>query len=127
MKFEEAAFGINKEIKFDHLETCPDCHGTGAEAGTQKKTCPQCNGSGQVKTVTRTPLGNFAQITTCPHCKGKGQVIDKPCKTCKGHGQVNKEKKVEIKIPAGVDNMSKSVFLKRGIAELMADQMAICL
>lgn len=114
LKFEEAAFGINKEIKFDHLETCPDCHGTGAEAGTQKKTCPQCNGSGQVKTVTRTPLGNFAQITTCPHCKGKGQVIDKPCKTCKGHGQVNKEKKVEIKIPAGVDNMSKIRVSKEG-------------
>lgn len=114
LKFEEAAFGINKEIKFDHLETCPDCHGTGAEAGPQKKTCPQCNGSGQVKTVTRTPLGNFAQITTCPHCKGKGQVIDKPCKTCKGHGQVNKEKKVEIKIPAGVDNMSKIRVSKEG-------------
>ena len=114
LKFEEAAFGINREIKFDHLETCPDCHGTGAEAGTQKKTCPQCNGSGQVKTVTRTPLGNFAQITTCPHCKGKGQVIDKPCKTCKGHGQVNKEKKVEIKIPAGVDNMSKIRVSKEG-------------
>lgn len=114
LKFEEAAFGINKEIKFDHLETCPDCHGTGAETGTQKKTCPQCNGSGQVKTVTRTPLGNFAQITTCPHCKGKGQVIDKPCKTCKGHGQVNKEKKVEIKIPAGVDNMSKIRVSKEG-------------
>ena len=107
LKFEEAAFGINKEIKFDHLETCPDCNGTGAEAGTQKKTCPQCGGTGQVKTVTRTPLGNFAQITTCPHCKGSGQVIDKPCKTCHGSGHVNKEKKVEIKIPAGVDNMSK--------------------
>ena len=114
LKFEEAAFGINREIKFDHLETCPDCHGTGAEAGTQKKTCPQCNGSGQVKTVTRTPLGNFAQITTCPHCKGKGQVIDKPCKTCIGHGQVNKEKKVEIKIPACVDNMSKIRVSKEG-------------
>ena len=107
LKFEDAAFGINKEIKFDHLETCPDCHGTGAEKGTQKKTCPQCGGSGQVKTVTRTPLGNFAQITTCPHCHGTGEIIDKPCKTCQGHGQINKEKKIEIKIPAGVDNMSK--------------------
>lgn len=107
LKFEEAVFGVNKEIKFDHLEICPDCKGTGAEAGTQKKTCPQCNGTGQVKTVTRTPLGNFAQITTCPHCKGSGQVIEKPCKTCQGSGHVNKEKKVEIKIPAGVDTMSK--------------------
>ena len=60
-----------------------------------------------MKTVTRTPLGNFAQITTCPHCKGAGQVIEKPCKACHGQGLVNKEKKIEIKIPAGVDNMSK--------------------
>ena len=107
LKFEDAAFGVNKEIRFDHLEICSECGGTGAERGSSKKTCPQCGGSGQVKTVTRTPLGNFAQITTCPHCKGAGQVIEKPCKACHGQGLVNKEKKIEIKIPAGVDNMSK--------------------
>ena len=107
LKFEEAVFGINKEIKFEHLELCPDCNGTGAKKGSGKKTCPQCGGSGQVKTVTRTPLGNFAQITTCPHCHGTGQIIEKPCKTCQGQGIVTKERKVEIKIPAGVDNMSK--------------------
>ena len=107
LKFEDAAFGINKEIRFDHLEVCKECDGTGAERGSSKKTCPQCGGSGQVKTVTRTPLGNFAQITTCPHCKGAGQVIEKPCKACHGQGLTNKEKKIEIKIPAGVDNMSK--------------------
>ena len=107
IKFEEAVFGVNKEIKFEHLEACPDCHGTGAEAGTSKKTCPQCKGSGQVKTVARTPLGSFAQITTCPKCHGTGQIIEKPCKTCSGKGHVNKEKKIEIKIPAGVDNLSK--------------------
>ena len=105
--FEEAAFGVNKEIRFEHLEICPDCNGTGAEKGSQKKTCPQCNGSGQVQRVTRTPLGSFAQVTTCPNCHGSGQVIDKPCKTCQGAGQVNREKRIEIKIPAGVDNMSK--------------------
>ena len=107
LNFEDAAFGVNKEIRFDHLEVCKDCDGTGAERGSSKKTCPQCGGSGQVKTVTRTPLGNFAQITTCPHCKGAGQVIEKPCKTCHGQGLVNREKKIEIKIPASVDNMSK--------------------
>ena len=107
VKFEEAVFGINKEIKFEHLETCPDCHGTGAQSGTSKKTCPQCGGSGQVQTVARTPLGNFTQISTCPNCHGSGQVIEKPCTTCSGHGQVNKERKIEIKIPAGVDNLSK--------------------
>ena len=57
--------------------------------------------------MTRTPLGNFAQVTTCPHCHGTGLVIDKPCKTCQGAGQISREKRIEIKIPAGVDNMSK--------------------
>lgn len=107
LNFEDAVFGTQKEIKFNHLELCPDCSGTGAEKGSSKKTCPQCGGSGQVKTVTRTPLGNFAQITTCPHCHGAGEIIDKPCKFCQGQGFINKDRKVEIKIPAGVDNMSK--------------------
>jgi molecular chaperone DnaJ len=107
LSFEEAVFGVQKHIEFNHLELCPDCNGTGAEKGSAKKTCPQCHGTGQVKTVTRTPLGNFAQITTCPQCHGAGQVIDKPCKKCQGQGMINSNKKVEIKIPAGVDNMSK--------------------
>jgi len=107
ISFEEAVFGVNKEIKFEHSEICPDCKGTGAQKGTSKKTCPHCQGSGQVKNVTRTPLGNFAQITTCPHCHGSGQVIENPCQTCQGHGFVSKERKIDIKIPAGVDNMSK--------------------
>ena len=107
LSFEDAVFGINKEIEFNHLELCKHCNGTGAEKGSGKKTCPQCGGSGQVKTVTRTPLGNFAQITTCPHCNGSGQIIEKPCKECKGQGIINADKKIEIKIPAGVDTMSK--------------------
>jgi molecular chaperone DnaJ len=107
LSFEEAVFGVNKTIQFNHLELCKDCNGTGAAKGSAKKTCTKCGGSGQIKTVTRTPLGNFAQITTCPVCHGAGEVIDKPCPTCQGQGMLNSEKKVEIKIPAGVDNMSK--------------------
>ena len=107
IKFEDAAFGIGKEIKFEHLEVCPDCGGTGAQKGSQPKTCPQCNGAGQVQTVARTPLGSFSQISVCPKCHGSGQVIDKPCQTCSGQGMVNKERTVQVKIPAGVDNMSK--------------------
>lgn len=107
IKFEDAVFGLDKEIKFQHLEVCPDCNGTGAQKGSQPKTCPQCNGAGQVQTVARTPLGSFSQISVCPHCHGSGQVIDNPCKTCSGQGLVNKERTVSIKIPAGVDNMSK--------------------
>lgn len=105
--FEQAVFGTDKEIKFDHLETCTSCGGTGAEKGFQPVTCPTCHGSGQVQQVTRTPLGSFAQIVTCPDCHGKGKKISNPCKACKGHGKIEKEKKINIKIPAGVDNMSK--------------------
>ena len=105
--FEQAVFGTNKEIKFDHLETCTACGGTGAQKGSKPVTCPTCHGTGQVQQVMRTPLGSIAQIVTCPDCNGKGQKIDSPCKACRGEGKVQKEKKIEIKIPAGVDNMSK--------------------
>ena len=114
IKFEEAAFGLEKEIKFTHLEVCPDCHGTGAKPGSQPVTCPHCNGAGQVQHVTRTPLGNFSQISICPHCNGSGQVIKDPCPTCQGQKLVSKERKVEIKIPAGVDNLSKMRISKEG-------------
>lgn len=105
--FEQAVFGCEKEIKFDHLELCPSCNGTGAEKGSQPVTCPTCHGSGQVKQVMRTPLGSIAQIVTCPDCHGAGKKITNPCKACRGQGKLQKEKKINIKIPAGVDNMSK--------------------
>lgn len=105
--FEEAIFGVNKEVKFDHLELCPECRGTGAEKGSKPITCPTCHGTGQVQTVARTPLGSFSQISVCPDCRGTGQKISNPCKACKGYGKIEKEKKIEVKIPAGVDNHSK--------------------
>lgn len=105
--FEEAVFGVEKEVKFDHLELCPECGGTGAEKGSKPVTCPTCGGAGQVQTVARTPLGAFTQISPCPDCHGTGQKISNPCKACKGYGKIEKEKKIEIKIPAGVDNHSK--------------------
>lgn len=105
--FEQAVFGTDKEIKFDHLETCSACNGTGSEKGSKPETCPTCHGTGQVQQVMRTPLGSIAQIVTCPDCQGKGKKISSPCKACKGAGKIEKEKKIEIKIPAGVDNMSK--------------------
>lgn len=105
--FEEAVFGVSKEVKFDHLEQCSECGGTGAEKGSKPITCPTCHGTGQVQTVARTPLGAFTQISTCPDCRGTGQKISNPCKACKGYGKIEKEKKIEVKIPAGVDNHSK--------------------
>lgn len=114
--FEQAVFGCEKEIKFDHLELCPECGGTGAEKGSQPITCPTCHGTGQVKQVMRTPLGSIAQIVSCPDCHGKGKKISSPCKACKGNGKVQKEKKLTIKIPAGVDNMSKIRVSREGDA-----------
>ena len=116
ISFEEAIFGVNKEVKFDHLEICPECNGSGAEKGSQPITCPTCHGTGQVQTVARTPLGAFTQITTCPDCHGAGQKISKPCQHCKGNGKIEKEKKIEIKIPAGVDNLSKIRVSREGDA-----------
>jgi len=116
IEFEQAVFGMEKEIKFDHLETCPECSGTGAQKGSSPVVCPTCHGTGQVQQVMRTPLGSISQIVTCPDCRGKGKKIANPCKACSGHGKVEKEKKIKIKIPAGVDNMSKIRVSREGDA-----------
>ena len=114
--FEQAVFGCEKEITFDHLEVCTECNGTGAQKGTQPVICPTCHGTGQVQQVMRTPLGAISQIVTCPDCHGAGKKITNPCKACKGHGKVEKEKTIKIKIPAGVDNMSKIRVSREGDA-----------
>ena len=105
--FEEAVFGLRKEIKIDHLEMCATCNGTGAKSGSKPVTCPACNGRGQIQKSTRTIIGSISQIVTCPKCQGAGQIISDPCPDCKGGGRKNTEKKIEIKIPQGVDNGSK--------------------
>ena len=107
IEFEEAVFGVEREIKIYHLETCEVCKGTGAEPGSKPETCSTCGGNGKVQQTTSTILGHFTQITTCPACNGSGQRISNPCKACKGYGRIEKEKNVELKIPAGVDNGSK--------------------
>lgn len=116
IEFEEAVFGVEKELKIDHLETCEICKGTGSEPGSKPVTCPTCGGSGKVQQTTQTILGHFTQITTCPACQGKGVKIQNPCKACKGYGRIEKEKNVEIKIPAGVDNTSKMRLSQEGDA-----------
>ncbi|MBQ3819532.1 molecular chaperone DnaJ [bacterium] len=116
IEFKNAVFGCEKEIKFDHLELCPDCSGTGAQPGSKPETCPTCHGTGQVQRVMRTPLGAISQITVCPTCHGSGQRISNPCKKCSGSGKVEKEKKLTIKIPAGVDNLSKIRVSREGDA-----------
>lgn len=107
LDFEEAVFGCKKDIKIDHLEVCPECKGSGAKVGTQPTICKTCGGSGKIQQTTQTILGHFTQVTACPDCKGTGKKIEQPCEKCKGRGRVETEKTLEVKIPAGVDNMSK--------------------
>jgi molecular chaperone DnaJ len=104
IEFEEAAFGVKKEIQLARQETCSECGGTGAEKGSSRKTCPQCGGSGQVRTQQQTMFGSFMNVTTCPKCGGEGTVVDNPCAACKGKGTVSKTRKITINIPAGIDD-----------------------
>ena len=107
IEFKEAVFGVKKEVKILHLETCDECHGTGAASGSKPETCPTCGGSGRVQQVTNTPLGSFRQITTCPKCSGTGRVNTNPCKKCHGDGRIEVERTLKINIPQGVDNGSR--------------------
>jgi molecular chaperone DnaJ len=95
----EAAAGAKRTIRFQRLEQCPDCSGTGAAAGSQPSTCPDCHGAGQV----RRTQGFFSVSTTCPRCRGRGRVVGDPCRRCDGQGRVNRERELEIELPAGMD------------------------
>ena len=103
LTFEEAVFGVEKEISIDRSENCETCKGSGAKAGTSKKTCPTCNGQGQVRVQRQTPLGSFVSTSTCNTCGGSGTVIEEPCTSCHGRGHVRKTRKIKVNIPAGVD------------------------
>lgn len=116
IEFEEAVFGVTKEIKIDHLESCESCKGSGSEPGSKPTTCQTCGGSGRVQQTTQTILGHFTQIVTCPDCQGKGVKIQNPCKACKGYGRIEREKAIELKIPSGVDNGSKMRLSNEGDA-----------
>ena len=103
ISFYEAAFGIETEIDIPKNATCEECNGTGAKPGTYPTQCPNCKGTGQ---VTRSQ-GFFTISTTCSQCHGDGKFIPHPCKECRGAGKVRKNKKIQIKIPPGVDMGSK--------------------
>jgi molecular chaperone DnaJ len=100
ISFAEAAFGLKTKIKIPRQDTCSSCEGRGTAKGKSPLTCPTCHGAGQV----RYQQGFFSISRTCTHCNGAGKIIRDPCETCQGHGRVRKEKVLEIKIPAGVDN-----------------------
>ena len=104
LTFEEAAHGCSKKITLNRQQTCPDCHGTGCEAGSSPETCTQCGGRGYVVTQQRTPFGVMQSQQPCPHCGGRGTIIKNPCKTCHGTGKTAARKTLEVKIPAGIDD-----------------------
>lgn len=104
LTFEEAAFGIKKEIEITKNENCEECSGTGAAKGTSPITCPKCGGTGQMQSQRNTPFGSFVSVTTCDACGGEGTKIETPCSKCRGKGRVRKNKVITLNIPAGVDN-----------------------
>jgi molecular chaperone DnaJ len=104
IEFEEAVMGAEKEIEITRHETCPRCHGSGAEPGTHPMKCPTCNGMGQVRQRQQTIFGTFVNVTTCPRCKGTGEIVTTPCRECHGTGQVEVTRRLRVKIPAGVQD-----------------------
>ncbi len=100
IEFEEAAFGVKKDISVNRYEYCDECEGTGAKKGSGKKTCPTCNGTGEI----RRGMGGFMNISTCQTCRGTGQIIEDPCPLCRGSGKVLRKKTITVNIPAGIDD-----------------------
>jgi molecular chaperone DnaJ len=104
LSFEEAVFGIEKQIDFEREQTCSRCNGSGAEPGTTPTRCPTCGGRGEVSQVRQTILGPMMQSGTCPNCGGRGEVITTPCSNCRGSGLERKVVRKTVQIPAGVDS-----------------------
>lgn len=107
LTLQEAAFGLEREIKIARTETCSTCGGSGAAPGSKPVTCSACRGVGQVQYAQNTPFGRIVQSRTCDRCQGKGKIIEKPCPTCRGTGQNRRMRTINVKVPAGVDNGSR--------------------
>lgn len=116
ISFEEAAFGCKKEINFARIETCGECSGTGAEKGTTPETCQTCRGTGRVTVQQQTMLGYMQTQRPCQNCRGSGKIIKSPCKNCNGKGRIRINKKLEVNIPAGIDNMQNIILRGQGSA-----------
>ena len=102
--FEEAVFGCEKELDIVLKDECTTCHGTGAKPGTQPVTCPKCHGEGQIVYTQQSMFGMVRNVQTCPDCGGTGKVIKEKCTSCRGTGYTSSRKKIQVSIPAGIDN-----------------------
>ncbi len=114
ISFEEAVFGCKKEISYNRIEKCPDCKGSGAAGNSAPETCPQCNGQGQIRVTQQTIMGVMQTTKTCPNCRGTGKIIKNPCSNCRGTGMIRIRKKLEVSIPAGIDNGQRIVLRGQG-------------
>ena len=102
--FEEACFGVDKEIDVTLKEECATCHGTGAKPGTSPESCKKCGGKGQVVFTQQSLFGVVRNVQSCPDCHGTGKIIKERCSDCGGSGYISKRKKISVSIPAGIDN-----------------------
>lgn len=102
--FEEACFGVDKEIELTLKEECTTCHGSGAKPGTNPETCSKCGGRGQVVMTQQSFFGMTQSVQTCPDCRGTGKIIKEKCSDCYGSGYIAKKKKIQVSIPAGIDD-----------------------
>ena len=104
ISFEEAAKGCKRTVDVPRIEVCDVCSGSGAAKGSSPQTCPDCGGRGQVSTQQRTPFGVISSSKACSRCGGKGTIIANPCPKCKGNGRIRRSVKIEVNIPAGIDD-----------------------
>ncbi|MDD3140001.1 MAG: molecular chaperone DnaJ [Lachnospiraceae bacterium] len=102
--FEEAVFGCEKELDVIIKDVCSTCSGSGAKPGTSPETCPKCGGKGQVVYTSQSFFGTVQNVQTCPDCRGTGKIIKEKCPDCGGTGYVSNRKKIQVSIPAGIDN-----------------------
>jgi len=100
---EQAATGATVELNLNRLEKCSRCGGSGADPGTNVITCPKCGGSGQIQRSVASPFGRMVTVTTCDRCQGRGRTAEKPCSKCRGEGVEETRRKIDVKIPAGID------------------------
>ncbi len=116
LTFEEAIFGVEKEVEIEQEISCPSCGGTGAEAGSHPIRCPECGGTGQVRNVRSSVFGSFVNVATCPRCRGSGQSITSPCHECRGEQRIRSRKRVRVTIPPGVDDGTRVRLANEGNA-----------
>jgi molecular chaperone DnaJ len=114
ISFEEAVFGVKREVNFAKIQKCPDCSGSGAKKGTQPETCKSCGGTGQKRITQRLGGMAFQSTTTCSECRGSGKTVKDPCQNCRGTGYIKVNKKLSVSIPAGIDDGERIALRAQG-------------